>query len=368
MFAGGDGFQSIKGGGSLTSDTLDYSISPSPIVVDLSIGSASFVSSIVGFERFVGSSSTSDRFVGRQASQTWNVDLQGAITLGATVFLGFEDLRGGSGNDSFVLSGPAPVGISFAGGDGNDTVTGLSSDSIWVIQSPGGGTVGGLAFEDIENLRGGVGQDWFQITESGQIVGTLNGGAGSNTLDYSTWTVSVSVSLAMRVGSAIGGSITNFAILIGGSGADELTASSTASVLIGGGGNDQLVGGGGRNILIGGLGSDRLEGRGGDDLVIGGRTALDHNIDGLRQLLAEWSSSRTYNQRTANLIGTGVGPRSNGEFFLRNDLEDTIFGDEGMLDELLGGTGRDWFVADLEDQLLDRIASGINAERVDASV
>ncbi len=368
VFAGGDGFQTIKGGGSLTSDTIDYSLSPSPIIVDLTIGSASFASSIVGFERFVGSSSTSDRFTGRQTSQTWNVDSQGVGTLGATVFFGFEDLRGGSGNDSFVLSGPAPGEISFAGGDGNDTITGPSSDSIWVLQSPGGGTVGGLSFEGVENLRGGIGQDWFQITESGQIVGTLSGGAGSNTLDYSTWTVSVAVNLAMRVGTAIGGSVSNFSILIGGSGADELTASSAASVLIGGGGNDHLVGGGGRNILVGGLGSDRLEGRGGDDLVIGGRTALDNNTGSLWQLLAEWSSTRTYDQRIANLNGTGVGPRSNGESFLRNDLEDTIFGDEGMLDELLGGTGRDWFIADLEDQLLDRVTTGINAERLDAAV
>jgi hypothetical protein len=44
-----------------------------------------------------------------------------------------------------------------------------------------------------------------------------------------------------------------------------------------------------------------------------------------------------------------------------------VFGDDGALDELLGGTGRDWFFADLEDQLLDRIAAGVNSEGIDPS-
>ena len=128
-----------------------------------------------------------------------------------------------------------------------------------------------------------------------------------------------------------------------------------------------LVGGGGRNVLIGGLGGDRIEGLGGDDLIIGGRTAFDADPDQLRLILTEWKSTRTYDQRIANLTGVGTVDRANAGVFLRNTPDDTIFGDDEALDELLGGSGRDWFFAEIEDQLLDRVSLGSNSERVDRS-
>ena len=153
--------------------------------------------------------------------------------------------------------------------------------------------------------------------------------------------------------------LSNIAVVLGGAGDDLLTApSSRNAVLVGNGGNDVLIGGGGRNVLIGGDGSDTLTGSGGDDLLIAGRTAYDLNPDALLAIFAEWSTTaRDYVTRVANLRGTGTGTRLNGDYFLK--LEDTIFGDDGAVDSLTGGTGRDWFFGDPEEDLIaDQVTSG----------
>ncbi len=366
-FMGGSGFQSLNGGAALTFDMLDYSTVTTPVVVDLLASSASFVTSFTSIERFVGTVGSNDQIQGRNANQTWTVAADGSGTVGSIQLAGFEQFLGGIANDTLVVSSAAPASFSFEGGLGADTLVGPNSATTWLISSVGGGSLGNVLFANVENLTGGSGQDWFKLTESGRISGNLNGGVGDNALDYSSWTAAIDVNLATRTGSGVTGTISNVTILLGGSGSDLLTAGGTASVLVGNGGNDRLVGGGGRNVMIGGYGVDRIEGLGGDDLIVGGRTAFDSDADQLRLILAEWKSIRTYDQRIANLTGVGTTDRANAGVFLRNSPEDTLFGDDGALDELLGGNGRDWFFADLEDSLLDRVSTGVNAERLDRS-
>ncbi|MDX1927467.1 MAG: PKD domain-containing protein, partial [Pirellulaceae bacterium] len=364
-FMGGSGFQSINGGAALTADTLDYSFLGTPVVIDLSSSTATFVTGFVGIERFVGTNGNNDQLQGRNANQTWAVGADGNGSVGANQFVGFERILGGTANDTLVMSAAIPAGLVFEGGLGTDSLVGPNAATTWLIDSTGGGSLGTLLFSNIENLTGGTNHDWFKVSEAGRILGNLNGGAGDNSLDYSQWNANVDVNLATRVGTAVTGTITNIAILLGGSGSDLLVASGASSVLVGNGGVDRLVGGSGRNVLIGGMGGDRIEGLGGDDLIVSGRTAFDNDANQLRLILAEWKSTRTYDQRIANLTGNGALDRANANVFLGNTPEDTVFGDEGAVDELLGGTGRDWFFADLEDQLLDRVSVGINAERVD---
>ncbi len=191
-----------------------------------------------------------------------------------------------------------------------------------------------------------------EIAPSGGLTGNLNGGAtGLNSLSYAQWTNDVRVNLAVATtgnATAIGGVTSNITIVMGGSGNDTLTGnSSKSSVLIGNAGNDALVGGTARDILIGGLGSDTVSGAGGDDILIAGRTLHDNNRTALLAILAEWSATlRNFSQRTSNLIGPGNADRLNGVNYLNAE---SVFSDPESVDSLLGGSGQDWFFADLAE-------------------
>ena len=95
--------------------------------------------------------------------------------------------------------------------------------------------------------------------------------------------------------------------------------------------------GNGRDILIGGTGTDKLFGAGGDNILIGGTTAHDDDATALVAILAEWTSGNDYATRVAN-IRAGLG-QSDG-FSLSAGV--TVF-DDGVVDELYGSSGMDWF-------------------------
>jgi Ca2+-binding RTX toxin-like protein len=118
--------------------------------------------------------------------------------------------------------------------------------------------------------------------------------------------------------------------------------------LLGEGGDDLVVGGHGRDVIIGGLGKDKLVGNQSDDILIAGTTAFDADAAALGLILAEWTSSRSYAARAANLMGTGSGQsyadRLNGNIFLRpTGASATVF-DDGAADVLTGSEGQDWFI------------------------
>ena len=138
--------------------------------------------------------------------------------------------------------------------------------------------------------------------------------------------------------------------LYGEDGNDRLNGGGGNNVLLGGAGDDLLVGGGGRDLLIGGEGRDLLIG--GDDLLIPGTTAFDANDMALAAITAEWTSGRSYNDRVANLRGTGSGPRANGNFFLTVSGPDATVFDDDEFDVLTGGSGMDWFFADLSQDII----------------
>jgi hypothetical protein len=64
----------------------------------------------------------------------------------------------------------------------------------------------------------------------------------------------------------------------------------------------------------------------------------------------EWVSSRSYAERVANISGSGIGPRDNGDNFLMpggNVFNDRKAGSvELLIDEVLGNEELDWFLID----------------------
>jgi Ca2+-binding RTX toxin-like protein len=201
----------------------------------------------------------------------------------------------------------------------------------------------------------------------------LNGGTGTgfNSLSYAQWTTGVAVNLSVATAAnstAVAGVTSNIQMVTGGSGNDTLRGStSKAAVLVGLAGNDTLVGGSQRDLLIGGTGADLLQSANGDDLLVSGRTAYDTNWDALKAIHSEWTSARTFAQRTANIWGNGTGTRNNGAYFLNSNpadaITDTVFADTDA-DSLTGGLNQDWFFASVND-LTDFVGTGTAPDRLD---
>jgi PKD repeat protein/type VI protein secretion system component Hcp len=165
------------------------------------------------------------------------------------------------------------------------------------------------------------------------------------------------------------GNITLPTLLDGGDGNDTLVGGRGDNVLVGGAGDDVLIGGRGRNLLIGGMGRDRLVGGPGDDLLIGGTTAFDANAVALSALLAEWSAPASPAERVADLRGTGTGAafgaRLNGAYFLKADGPDrTVFGD-GSANVLNGGSGLNWYFAQVGGAVPDLLVGRKKGRIVD---
>lgn len=161
--------------------------------------------------------------------------------------------------------------------------------------------------------------------------------------------------------ATVAGNVRIPALLDGRAGNDRLNAGGVGSVLLGGPGDDMLIGSPGRDILLGGDGRDRLVGNGGEDILIGGLTTYDFvpddnklaNDAALFSVRAEWNSSRSLEERMANVTGTpnpSFGARLNGNNYLQLGITVTDDGDE---DVMTGSAGRDWFFAFAGDILTD---------------
>ena len=225
-----------------------------------------------------------------------------------------------------AVSAPANANISIAIAAvmGNDLVVGGTdgNDIIHFAAASGG------------KIKAYVNGDWLgPFTASGRVI--AYGGAGNDLL-------SVGV-LANRDGW-----------LFGGAGNDLLNGGPGNDVLVGGDGNDLASGGFGRDLIIGGDDEDALLGDFDEDIIVAGTTQFDANELALGLIMAEWTSSRSFQQRTSNLEGVGSGSnwtsRANGNTFLvakpGGSHEVTVF-DDGEVDLLVGGADRDWFFANL---------------------
>ncbi len=309
---------------------------------------------------------------------------------------GFTSVAGNAGSD--IVQGQLPTSVfairdtgdvqfnglifntveSLTGTGANDLLVGPNASVTWSLTATNTGTVAGYRFSEIESLRGGSGSDVFTFGTAGQLSGNLEGGMGVNGLNYSAYpsTRPAVVDLQAASATAVGQSVLQIQNVTGGAGADRLSGDSQPNILLGMGGNDliwghdnadELNGGSGHDVVVGGAGNDIVTGAAGKDLLIGGTgsdtlvasdaediliagwTAHDNSHLALADVLAEWTSARTYNARIANLKGqttTGL----NATTFLRPQLD--VF-DDASVDQLQGGLQRDWYFANLFGAALD---------------
>jgi Ca2+-binding RTX toxin-like protein len=120
-------------------------------------------------------------------------------------------------------------------------------------------------------LASGSGTDTFVFADKATLTGAgaIDGGGGSDTLDYSAYTTSVEVDAGSATGTGFPNGVSNLESAIGGSGADTLFGKDGVNAILKGGpGNDLLQGGSGNDTLVGGPGNDMIKGGAGDDQAI----------------------------------------------------------------------------------------------------
>ncbi len=242
----------------------------------------------------------------------------------------------------------------------NNTLIGANANNYWEINGTNAVSVDGY-YEDFsatsfDTLIGGSSYDEFIFLAGGKISGKVNGGGGSDTLDYSVLTSNVTVDLTSGTASNVVGGVTGIENVTGGAGNDKITGDAADNffkglagddtliglagndIMLGGDGQDTLDGGMGRDFLIGGLQQDRLYGGEDDDVLIGGTTAYDASSTVLKQMLSQWKRTDLDYQTRIDLLrlqGVANGQKLNSA---------NVF-DDGFLDQLTGGLGNDWLWA-----------------------
>jgi Ca2+-binding RTX toxin-like protein len=373
--------------GGVGSNTLDYSNLPGPVAVDLQTATATDIGgTFIHIGSFIGSAG-SDTFTGPDADSTWTLSGPNSGSVAGVTYASFENLVGGAGNDRFVFlaggsisgnldGGPGTnildysnlttpvtldlqthsatgIGGSFMniqgliGGQGINTLIGPDSNSVWTLTGLNAGNVAGFTFGSFQNLVGGSGDDRFVFLTGAGVSGSIDGGGGTNTLDYSQDVGDVVVDLLLGAATGVGQGVKNIQNLVGSIGND---------LFVGTPGPNTFQGGTGRSVFIGGGGGDRLIGGTGDSLLIAGTTAWDTNLVALEAILAEWSrTDLSFEQRVADLISDAPPSRAlNGPYMLNKK---TVFADDTP-DVLIGGGGMDWFFADNKDDTIQNKKPG----------
>ena len=223
---------------------------------------------------------------------------------------GNDVLDGGAGNDN--LNG-GEGDDQLRGGAGDDWLDGWNGNDL-IEGGDGNDTLWGYYDNDI--LRGGSGDDWMvgedqdDILDGGPGADAMAGNAGNDTIDYSSRTENLNITLDGVANDGAAGTLRfrdpftgqwvgtlpendnvqpDFEVILCGSGNDRVTGSSANSRIVGGAGNDILDGGAGADVLEGGDGDDVFFARDSiADQILGGngndRAKIDVGLDSMNSV------------------------------------------------------------------------------------
>ncbi|MBN7756650.1 cadherin-like domain-containing protein [Nitratireductor aquimarinus] len=260
-------------------DTLDYSATSEGVIVDLAAGTVfgreTGSDSVTGFEVVRGGSGDDDLAGSSEAESLYGYEGADVLADGD----GEDTLHGGAGDDVIVAAADGDDDV-YHGGEGDDTLD-YSATSEGVIVDLAAGTVfgsetgrdsvagfevvrGGSGDDDLagsseaetlygyegddvladgdgeDTLHGGVGDDIVMATADGDDD-VYDGGAGCDTLDYSTTSKGVTVNLLTGTASGIeigDDAISGFENVVGGAGDDHFITDSVPTILTGGDGEN----------------------------------------------------------------------------------------------------------------------------------
>ncbi|MGJ0359846.1 hypothetical protein NG785_09320 [Aliarcobacter cryaerophilus] len=247
------------------------------------------------------------------------------------------------------------VANSIDGGDGIDTISYEYYTANLTINLGAGSVATGDndLLTSIENAIGGSGNDTFISNTA--VSNIFDGGAGSDTVDYSHLTNSsnsivVTLNGSSLVTVAIAGleddSIKNIENVTGGAGNDTIVGDANDNTLKGGAGNDIIKGKSGNNSLYGGVGNDTIFSGTGNDYIDGG-----DDIDTVDYSEAIAAVNVDLGLETAQNIGGGMG-------------QDTLISIENVIGSNFDDTFKSHFS---RDNYFDGYGSGIAGDTVDYS-
>ena len=376
VLAGGDG--TIDGGGG--NNTIDYSDYASAVTVDLGTpgpafatdptieGEASGVAGLKNIQNATGGAGD-DVLTGDDDDNTL-IGFTGNDTLDGLD--GDDELFGGVGDDLFLFTEAAwgSDNVNEAPGEGDDTMD-FSAQTSDLTVTLGTITVndGGFAQhvdDNVENLILGPGDDDITFDAEGDVLpGTLDAGAGTDTLNYENYTSDVTVNLITGAATAINGgaagSLSGVENVTGGDGDDTFTGDDNDNVLNGGNGDDTFV------FVGAAWGDDTVDGDDDEDTLdfsqATNTNALDPDTGVTVDLGAGTATDANDPANTVDL--------SNIENVTGTDLNDTLTGDTDSnvldggagndvlddggsgLDYLIGGDGDDTLMSEEDDDTLD---------------
>ena len=240
--------------------------------------------------------------------------------------LGNDTLVGGAGDDTASYAGSSvgvTVSLALQGqaqntiGAGTDTLTGFQN----LLGGSGNDTLTGDAAENV--LTGGAGNDVLNPgANTGGTVDLLDGGTGSDTASFAGYTAGVTATLTGdRDGVAS---------------VDGLQIAALRSIenLRGGDGNDVLTGDDNANVIEGGLGDDTLNGGAGIDTV---------TFTGATGITVDLNITTAQNTGVGNDTITGFENvrTGSGNDIVTGDAGDNTFFDGGGADTYTGSAGSD---------------------------
>lgn len=187
------------------------------------------------------------------------------VTVGAGVIA--CTLMGGNGNDTIYGSGGSD---KIYGNDGDDYLQGYNGNDR-IYGGNGNDAIYGGSHNDILYGEAGndslYGQNQNDYLDGGVGADFITGGRDVDTVDYSSRTAALTITLSTRYDLPTGTSgqagendnvLNDVENINGGSGNDRLIGSSSANVIHGNGGNDTIYGMAGADLLYGEDGVDRF--------------------------------------------------------------------------------------------------------------
>jgi len=272
-----------------------------------------------------------------------------------------DTLDGGAGNDQLFGGAGTDILIGGAGadqldgGDGADNASYSSSTSAVTINLKTGVYTGDAVGDTFTSIEGFIGTGSADTFVSGSDASFFNGGAGVDTVDYSTSTAAVNVDFWTSTGSggdAAGDTYANIEKAIGSAYDDLLVSAGPGHVLQGGAGNDVYI--------LGVQGVSVVEAAGeGDDTV--------QTAQGTLSIAGYANVERLTFTGSVNFVGTG---NALDNIITGGIANDTLDGGAGN-DQLFGGAGTDILIGGAGNDVLqggdgnDSLTGGAGADQLD---
>jgi hypothetical protein len=312
--------------------TVSNAVGRSAVVIDASGDSAPRGTAVLGTETI--GAETFGRLTGQgnTAPIFWSISDGSARNPSGAVSMALG--RGGNTltvNQTHGVGNGAVLAYTITAGTGTDTLVvstysanatyalhgftnliGPNENLIWRLSGPDSGSMASFTFTANRNLFGGTLRDVFQFaTPTASISGRIDGGAGSNWLDYKQLTTRVDVNLLTGVVARVTRGVVRIDNVIGsGVGGDRIYGSSVGGVLVASRGYNMIQAGNGRSIIIGGTGKNTLLGGRDDDIIIDGRTVYDSNHAALDAIRAIWQNRSLTAARRFAALQSAASPFS----------------------------------------------------------